>query len=625
MKRSRQLVLESAVIAGVLIMITLGGSISTTAIPPSFQLLSNPSQVTRQYDLSGLARYYNLTLGQLGIGQFGNASFLLRTFPFVSIPPRVNQTALAANADLAEVNVSLPKAISYLDQAQSEIGAKQYLNASTLVGEGCAQVRSANLSFSDFLGVQTSRLRSFSVPVQLYAAGSAITAVEIGKLQARCNSLASTLPAPNADLTISSPQRAIETGGSVKLDGTLTLNGTGLGGQEVLFYINGSYFGSIASDASGGLADVLRIPFLYAPSAYVQAVVGHNSTVGLGGASSNVLNFAILFNATNIVLGDPPSYLPTQSFSVHGNLTTASGVPLPEAPVRVTFLDESERATTDSSGRFSASFSVPADAKDGVYYVDATFAPQGIFGPSFNFTSIQVVHLPLTLAVETPRISFAGFTSSVGGTATSNGTAVSGANITVLTPWGTESTLTDRGGNFELQLPVSPLEFAFSRSVTVTGVAAEPYFAGTRVVTSLGLFNILLIVLPVAGAVVAVYEAQSLGMIRREDEGEEGEEAARRVGTMSEPVEISTEGVAEPVAIYRGALSLAQAALGLGFRKSQTVREIARVVEASGVKGLEGFSRIYYSVEDYLYSASFDNERLAELRSEMRKLEAEWG
>lgn len=644
MRRSRQLVVESAVIAAILLLIALGGSIATTLIPPSFASLDNPGSVTKQYDLGALALYYNVTLSDIGTSRFTNASFLLDTFHFANIPPAVNQTALAANADLASVNSTVPRAVLDFHLAGSALAAKEYLNATVLVNAGCAQARLANQSLADFQGPQTSRFKSLSVPTAQYAGGASLTAAEVQGLFADCSRLLGVLPpspstptstsststsTPTANdvLTISSPQKTIETGGAVVLNGTLTLSGAGVGGQAAVFYINGTYFGSLVTSGSGNLGGTLTIPFLYKPVAMVQAAVAPNATQRIGGAFSNLLNFTILFNQTSIVIGDPPAYLPTQSFHASGNLTTTSGVALPSAPVTVTFLGQSVMATTNVKGEFGATLTVPANATDGTYYVYAAFSPQGVFGPSFNFTSIRVVHMPLDLTVSAP-FSFAGFHTELTGSAVANGTSVPGARIVVDTPWGSYATVTDSSGRFRVGLTVSPFDFSFAGQVRATAAPTEPYMASGSAFASMRLFNILIVILPAVVLVTVTYEADKMGAFeglrkRRRREAASAEEAPLTAG--EEILAARAAKAPELVSMYQTALGLASARFGLRFEQGQTIREAldyAKAAEQS--KGYEEFCRISLTTEDFLYARSFDVSRLERARRDLGSLEGYW-
>ena len=635
MKRPNQLVIESAVIVSVMLMLTLGGSVATTMVPGSFLPLQNPGNVNPQYDLSGLARYYNTTLTQIGTQNFANGSFLLDSFRFVNIPSTVNATAQAADADLVSLNVTIPRALMLLSSASLAIKANQLINATTLAEKGCSFVVEANKSMADFTGPQTTKFQAESVPTYLYAAGGGLVSSEIVTLHEECTSITAQIPGTNGTtitpvLAIGSTQHAIETGGPVTLLGNLTESGVGIAEQKVLFYVNGSYFGTLTSNSVGRLTGTLDIPFVYFHTAEVQALVAPNATIGIGGAHSNVVDFSILFNETSIAIGDPPSYLPGAGFSVHGNLTTTNGIPLPDAPVTVTFLRDSVATTTDSIGAFGAQFTVPNNATDGDYFVYARFTPRGIYGPSFNFTSIGVYHLRLDLALSAPSLSWAGFSTNVGGTATSKGNAVADANITLNSPWGSSTTKTDGAGHFDISFPVSPLEFGFSKNVTVSASPSEPYIAGSTVVATLGLFNVLLVILPAAVIGIGVYEANSLGVFQgvkaRVEARRERESAlmvtAERPSPATPP---SYDKWPEVLRIYGRALVIASTRFSIVFKRSHTIREMLTLVKAKDDgEAFMAFSRILLVAEDFLYGRRFDPSRTSEVRQALNSLEILW-
>ena len=600
----------------------------TTAIPPSFTALQDPGLVKVNHDLNALSIYYNTTLTQIGAGNFANASFLLETFRFVNIPPAVNATAQLANSDLATVNSTSANATVLFQQAAAAINAKQYVNATILVNQGCAFAQQANKSLADFLGTQTTSFKGQSVPVAQYGKGLAAARAEVKSLTDECSTYKKQLEFSGLVLLIGSPQTSIETGGTVRLTGNLTFKGSPVANDEVFFYINGSYFGSLTTTATGGLSGTLTIPFIYSHTATVQALAKPNLALNLGGASSNTLVFIILFNQTTIVVGDPPAVLPTFSFNVEGNLSTVSGTPLPDAPVKVTFFKESRVLYTDSAGIFATRLTVPANATDGIYNVYASFAPQGVFGPSFNFTSIEVVHLPMNISVFAPSLTLAGFSTALTGRATSNGTDVAGANITVNSPWGVLSSVTNSSGGFTVSVPVSPLEFAFSRPVNITATAPQPYFAQAYASKAVGLFNILAVVLPVAAIGLIGYEADKLGAFDGLKRRPKPEEAWMKE-FLAEPEQVPTRtefaGGSELLQTYRLALILASKKLKVRFRSSQTLREMVDAVRAkeSGPAS-DAFGEIMSATEDFLYAEAFDVTRLASAKARLVDLEGYW-
>ena len=621
-----------------MIMLTLGGSVATTLIPPSFLPLQNPGNVVVQHDLSGLAKYYNTTLTQIGTGNFANASFLLDTFRFVNIPSSVNTTAQAVNTDLASVNTTVPEAVTAFASAKLAIQANELINATKLIGTGCSLASNANKSLADFSGPETTRFKSESVPTDEYVSGLNLVSSEVLALHHECTSISTQVPNTSGSgatgkpsvLIIGSPQKAIETGGPVRLFGNLTRAVVGVGEQRVLFYVDGSYFGALVSDAHGSISGTLSIPFLYFHAVSVQALVAPNSTIGMAGAYSNTIYFSVLFNETYITIGDPPAYLPGTNFNVHGNLTTVKGVPLPDAPVTVTYLRDSIVTTTDNAGTFGAQFTVPNNASDGTYNVSARFTPIGVYGPSFNFTSIDVYHLHLILALSVPGLSWAGFSTHIDGVVASNGSAVTNAAVSLDSPWGTYTTKTDSAGQFNVVFPVSPLEFAFSKKVAVMVSPSEPYIAGSTVVLTLGLLNILVIVLPVAIIGVAGYEANSLGVfqgLRVRLGGRRDQEAVLLTSPEIPSAEVlpSPDRGPEPLRLFGRALVLASTRFSIIFRPSNTIREMISLVKArDDGEAFVAFSKVLLTAEDYLYGQRFDLSRTEEARKAFSTLEVLW-
>src|SRR6266513_1126397 len=111
MKRTNQLMAESAVIGSLFVLLVVGGSLAGMSRPADWTTLTSPDAVAVRHDPNALSLYYNLTLSLLGEGEFGNVSQALSTFPFVNVSPRVNQTALTANSEIAAMNVSVPEAM----------------------------------------------------------------------------------------------------------------------------------------------------------------------------------------------------------------------------------------------------------------------------------------------------------------------------------------------------------------------------------------------------------------------------------------------------------------------------------------------------------------------------------
>jgi hypothetical protein len=179
-----------------------------------------------------------------------------------------------------------------------------------------------------------------------------------------------------------------------------------------------------------------------------------------------------------------------------------------------------------------------------------------------------------------------------------------------------------------VSLPVSVLEFAFSRNVTVSGTAIQPYVAQGVLARSVGLFNFLVVILPVAAIGIIGYEADKLGAfegLRRRSRGQEVsfEEAPTRLeATLATAAVI---GGPELLQAYRHALSLAAARFSIRFRPSQTIREIisSASLKESG-SAILAFSEILLTVEDFLYAENFNASRLEGAKARLVELEGYW-
>jgi len=626
MKRDSQLVLESSIIGSLLIFIVLGGSFATLSVPREWSILVNPSSVPASQETNALSLYYNQTLSSLGTGHYSNVSLLLSTFRFVNIPSALNQTAETGNSQIALMNVSVPEAASDFRVAARLSSQSQFLNATAYAADGCQLAGQANMTLSDFKTSTVPELVSLGVPSQPYAIGLALTSDAISSLLATCAAFQPQSPYPAATLAIGSLQKSVETGGSVKLHGNLMLNGKGIASQTVFFYLNGTLIGSGSTNSSGGVGGTLTIPFVYEPVGVVQAFVATNQTAGFRGTSSNELNLLILFNGTQIVIGDPPAYLPTFSFSVHGNLTTAGGTPLPSAPVRVTFLNETRDTTTDSSGAFGAQFTVPADTRDGAYDVYAAFAPRGVYGPSFNFTSIQVTREPMEMIVKVSSLTLTGFSASVQGRLMANGTGVAGARVTVSSPWGSYQATSDSTGQYAVSVPTSLLDFTFSGSLTVSADPAQPYIASDQVLSNLSLFNLLIIVIPAIIVVAVGYGARSLGLLRGKEKFEQYATlpALKEATTDIEPLNLGMDAP-KMVLLYLQTLRLAAEKFQLSFGRNQTLREIAaKISTVADQHGSAVCSQVLGTMEDFLYAQTFDGARVKEAEAHVAELQEMW-
>ncbi|MHB8567865.1 MAG: hypothetical protein ACYC7D_12835 [Nitrososphaerales archaeon] len=631
MKRSRQLVLESGIVAALIIGIALAGTLSTLSLPPAWLSIPNPVSLTTQYDLNGLALYYNSTMSAIGGQNFSGASTLLNQSTSLSYPPNLATAVGSAGTELGAVNASIPLAISGFNTTFSLIGRGELQNASSVLGSACSQVQNANSSFAQFKGPTNATFARNSVPVSNYTLGAQAVNLLLISLFDQCHLLQNILAnltshintshgTLQVNFTISSTQKTILTGGFVEIGGNLTLNATGLANYPVSLYINGTRFANATTGSSGSLAINASTPFVYAPVVAIWAVASPDQPRGFVGAVSNTLYFKVLFNETEIVVNDPPPVLPTFNFTVQGHLNTKSGIPLPHAPVKITSFGQNYFVTTNASGVFKTTLTVPANATDGLQYIYAAFEPLGSYGPSVNFTSIEVVHEPLQITFNPTSLAFSGFNSTVSGVVRANGTGLAYANLTLTSPWGQFVSKTDGEGRFNVSLPIPITVFASPQGLGASAAASEAYISKGTTSVSIGVLNPLEIALPLLAVAVAAYEAKSLGLFRKAKQEEKEEEAIVEAILNMLPADVKLVDASDVIQLYRQALLLAVRKFAIKLEPSFTIREIMSQVTSPGGE----FATISLILEDYLYSERFDQARIETGKRALKKLEEEW-
>ena len=305
-KYSNQVIIEAAVIGSLLIGIVTAGSVVTTSTPQAWQILQNPETVTvSQYDLRDLALGINSTLTSLARANYIDVSTQIGFFHVADVPQSVNQTLQQATSEISSLNISIPLAIQNFNNSGRLIQMKEFINASSDVSTGCSELQSANSSFIQFQNSTTPTFASEGVPVSNYEVGMKLVRMEISGLQQQCVSLSSELKLSGSSslLKISSNQRLIFSGGNVLINASLTKNGTGIGGETIYFYLNGTYFGSSKTGSDGLVSTNLTIPFVYKQVVTIEAITPSNSTIDFNGSTSNQLNFSISFNETQIKFG----------------------------------------------------------------------------------------------------------------------------------------------------------------------------------------------------------------------------------------------------------------------------------------------------------------------------------
>jgi hypothetical protein len=654
MKRSNQVMAESVIIAALLLGIVFAGAASTSSLPNSWLHLQNPNAVQAQSNLTSIAIFYNGTLTSLSMFQFQSVEQSLVVFQFLVIPPSLIGTTQNANGEIGSMNQSLPLAQYYLNQTEYLYNIGAFSNASQALNSFCFEVGQTNATLNQFNTATSASLSSRGVPVAIYRPPIVVLQNEINSYYSNCLLYRSKLlHSVSTLLTISSDQTPfasygrlwVYTGSELNLTATLEENGFGVSGQSISFHVEGQgpSPSTLTTGSSGSTSGSLRIPYFYQQFIRVWATAEANASSGTSYAVSNVLNLTLLYNQTQIIIQDPPKVLPTFQFTISGVLKdNFTGTPLSDAPVRITSFNESYYTTTNSNGIFTDTLIVPANATNGIHYIYASFAPQGAYGPSFNFTSIIVYRLPLNVTLAAPSLVIPGFPSSLSGVAKANGSVLANAQLVLYTPFGSYHVTTDSSGKFSTPLSIPMTEFAFNKQIVVSVSPTEPYISGTTSYVALTLLNLITVVVITCVLGFGVYYARKLGInlsirkkgqvqtpdgeiLEREQQGQIAKSSAvvipALIGSFSSPM----------VAAYIEALSLATKKLGINFAKNMTIRETIDLVQSADKegRGVKFFSAIALTTEDYLYSKVKSDpeieERIKIVRDSLSNLRKLWG
>ncbi|MHB1907808.1 MAG: Ig-like domain-containing protein [Nitrososphaerales archaeon] len=307
MNRSRQLQIEAAIIASLLLVIVIGGGFSTRSLPVYWNNIINPETLAQQpFNSTSFALIYSTIILEIVQTQYSNASFYIKTLPLVPFPQSLNSSVTNSITELGLVNTTIPLASSELGISQNLLNSGEIQNASFYQSTACNTIQQTKLAWFHFENVTTPTFKQNGVPVSFYASSAKELDSLIVKLENECSALQSSIQQTiltaelGLNFTITSPQTVIYTGGHVLINGNLSSNKGGIAGENVSFYLNGTYIGDITTDGKGLFSANLTIPYVYESNVAIWAVTTYNSVVLV----SNKLSFDILFNGTEIILAD---------------------------------------------------------------------------------------------------------------------------------------------------------------------------------------------------------------------------------------------------------------------------------------------------------------------------------
>jgi hypothetical protein len=235
--------------------------------------------------------------------------------------------------------------------------------------------------------------------------------------------------------------------------------------------------------------------------------------------STGLLDIRVAYRPTRTTAGiSSASVRPSDYAAVKGNLSTAEGMPL-EFKAIVIQLDGTllGNATTNSTGWFNFTFSVPQTLNNGTHVVTVAFLATGEpFAPSNATLPFIVEMLGTQSLISVDRSSlFSGMNLVVNGNVRyANGTAPTGTNVTISLDGVVYTNATIREDGSFLSIIQLPIWTNFgSHSIRAEYVPDRPWVQRSESVARVFVYNTPLIIL----AAIAIPAASSLGfyLIRR--------------------------------------------------------------------------------------------------------------
>ncbi len=323
--------------------------------------------------------------------------------------------------------------------------------------------------------------------------------------------------------------------------------------------------------------------------------------------------------------------MPSFNFTLSGHVLTHSGAPAPNGTVRINAFDSVLYAKTDLNGAFETTLTVPPDAADGLYQITIAFEANGLFGPSSNFTLVDVVRKALNYTLNVPAVIIPGTSATITGNIKSNGSALAGCAVSVALPWGVYYGTTDTLGNYKVSVSVPLTQFSPTVQATISTTPEESYVERTQTTRSIGVFNpaeftVLVIII---GAVI--YEVRNLELVSKKRTTSSSDlnplDSLYKKRDSETESKLSKEGRSSRIiSIYLEALSIAIRKFQIRFVESLTIRQTIDEISKRDKEG-EGsaiFSQIAMIMEDFAYSSKFDESRVKDADQLLEELKTTW-
>jgi hypothetical protein len=580
----------------------------------------------------GLYLFYGTVVAAISGGNFSAASALLRETPFIHIPPEISNAVdtfdslVNSTAGLFDtVNAELVNASYFIATGRVAL-AEGNLTAAV------ADLRSANQTLTQLFGAEPQLASLTGIPSSLLLQKlhplEALYVSDSAQADRLLRDVTGLAKLEATEVTLSVSPAGIVAGSDVSVSGDLTgPSGAPLPSRNVTVFFEGASIGTALTNPSGAYSARLATPFYYRQNATMFASflpAGNDSLVYAPSTSAEV-NLTVSFVVPKISFASPRAAYAGQPMGVNGTLTL-DGSPLAGYGVSLSGFStgpfapsETDSALTAADGSFSLSLTPSSGLGGGSYTVYLATSSNRTVGPLEVPVPVLLVKESPDVTSHAPAFALAGLPLTISGSATVNGSAVSGAQVLNTSPAPPVDTSTSSGGSFSFTVtpPLTTPIGGWTYSVEV--YPSQSWISAAPVSVTVFVFNPLVLVFP----------AGSLGMLGLVVRRRRPPALAQSMAPLEEAKPVPEGEKPRPTAglpgIYFAAVELAERSTGVAHLPQATVREYLAAVQGR-LKGFECFRSISLALERDLYSGSkvpgAEAEADAQLRALRREIEA---
>lgn len=627
-------------ITAVSLLVALLGSLFQNNPATAAGLQENPETTPLVYDGVALFQKYVQAVGLVPSGDTAGLQLLRDEAEYANIPPELRTTA--ANFLLSCVNIG-----ALVPELQSELEEAKTLQAQYRIADALPVLESvkdklkrayAGLLVMDNAAADTGRwwnVDSLRAEDPLNAAYRDVREQlrNVRNLLDLLYNMESSMVQikPGASLRASSLSIAIDpdtawVGDTIVLRGTLSSEGIPLEGRIITVLMDNIPVGSALTGSAGVYEASVTVPFKYVPVVNLKAVFfpADNDVGQYLGTSSRLAELNVLFYRTTLRVSQGTPANPGRDFLVTA-VFSYNDSPAPDGRYFSIYLDRNLVFKGTVGQNTFLRLPVASGTTPGTHSLSCYATPSGRYAPAGYEMPVEVNLVAPVIEVDAPRLFFLPFSREIEGKVFSSFGPLINTAVEISVGGWRASEVTREDGIFSARLDtgLSPstwlrtsLTLLGRQQLRVTAIPEEPWYKTVSVETPVTVIN------PVSMTGILLVLAIPFWFFVRE---------RRRVRLLTPrflpvpappapfPDNISTPANAGSilVTLYKGVLTLVQAAAGLVLQPCQTLGEFA--LEAGSKLGnlavfFHEFTRI---VERHLYSkhstAGTDTIRAKEL------------